>query len=46
MVLGAVLVMLILITGVIGEPSYLSVTGLRNSALFAAPLGIDGGWVR
>ena len=38
-VLGAVLVMLILITGVI-EPSYLSVTGLRNSALFAAPLGI------
>ncbi|MET0831930.1 MAG: ABC transporter permease [Acidimicrobiia bacterium] len=38
-VLGAVLVVLILITGVI-EPSYLSVTGLRNSALFAAPLGI------
>jgi ribose transport system permease protein len=38
-VLAAVLVLLILITGII-EPSYLSVTGLRNSALFAAPLGI------
>jgi ribose transport system permease protein len=38
-VLTGVLVVLILITGAI-EPNYLSVNGLRNTALFAAPLGI------
>lgn len=38
-VLGAVLVTLIAITGII-EPNYISVSGLRNTALFAAPLGI------
>ena len=38
-VLSGVLVTLILITGMI-EPRYLSVTGMRNTALFAAPLGI------
>lgn len=38
-VLGAVLVVLVVITGIV-EPAYLSVTGLRNTALFAAPLGI------
>ena len=38
-VLTAVLVVLILITGAI-EPNYLSINGLRNTALFAAPLGI------
>lgn len=39
LVLIAVLVILILITGAI-RPSYLSFTGLRNSALFAVPIGI------
>jgi ribose transport system permease protein len=39
LVLGGVLVMLVLITGVI-RPSYLSVSGLRNTVLLAAPLGI------
>ncbi|MFW2339476.1 MAG: ABC transporter permease [Acidimicrobiia bacterium] len=39
LVLIATLVILILITGVI-RPSYLSFTGLRNSALFAVPIGI------
>ena len=39
LVLIAVLVVLILVTGAI-EPSYLSFTGLRNSALFAVPIGI------
>lgn len=38
-VLIAVLVALILLTGLV-EPNYLSVTGLRNSTLFAAPIGI------
>jgi ribose transport system permease protein len=39
LVLIAVLIALILATGTI-EPNYLSVTGLRNSVLFAAPIGI------
>ncbi len=39
LVLVAVLVILILITGAI-EPNYLSVSGLRNSALFAVPIGV------
>lgn len=39
LVLSTVLVLLVVLTGLI-EPSYLSVTGLRNTALFAAPLGI------
>ncbi|MGI9646112.1 MAG: ABC transporter permease [Ilumatobacteraceae bacterium] len=39
MVLTIVLVALILITGII-EPSYLSISGLRNTLLLAAPLGI------
>ena len=39
LVLGAVLILLILITGAV-EPNYLSVGGLRNSALFAVPIGI------
>ena len=38
-VLGGVLVVLILVTGII-EPQYLSVNGLRNTVLLAAPLGI------
>ena len=38
-VLGGVLVVLILITGAI-QPTYLSVSGLRNTVLLAAPLGI------
>ena len=38
-VLSSVLVALIAITGMI-EPNYLSINGLRNTALFAAPLGI------
>jgi ribose transport system permease protein len=38
-VLSGVLVILIVITGLI-EPNYLSINGLRNTALFAAPLGI------
>jgi ribose transport system permease protein len=38
-VLGGVLVALIAITGAI-QPSYLSVGGLRNTVLLAAPLGI------
>ncbi|MBT8201985.1 MAG: ABC transporter permease [Acidimicrobiia bacterium] len=39
LVLVAVLIILILVTSVV-EPNYLSVTGLRNSALFAAPIGV------
>ena len=39
LVLGIVLFVLILITGWV-EPNYLSVAGLRNSALFAVPIGI------
>ncbi|GBE23359.1 MAG TPA: ABC transporter permease [Actinobacteria bacterium] len=39
MVLSVVLVMLVLVTGAI-QPNYLSVKGLRNTALVAAPLGI------
>lgn len=38
-VLSAVLVILVAITAII-EPSYLSLAGLRNTALYAAPLGI------
>jgi ribose transport system permease protein len=38
-VLIAVLFVLIMLTG-LAEPNYLSFTGLRNSALFAAPIGI------
>jgi ribose transport system permease protein len=38
-VLTSVLVALIAITGMI-EPNYISIGGLRNTALFAAPLGI------
>ncbi|REK18147.1 MAG: ABC transporter permease [Actinobacteria bacterium] len=41
-VLGSVLVVLVLVTGVI-EPNYLSVSGLRNTVLLAAPLGIMAG---
>lgn len=39
LVLIMVLVMLVLITGAI-RPSYLSIGGIRNSALFAVPIGI------
>lgn len=39
LVLGGVLVVLVLITGAI-QPSYLSTSGLRNTVLLAAPLGI------
>ncbi len=39
LVLGAVLVALVAVTGVV-EPNYLSFDGLRNTVLFAAPLGI------
>ncbi len=42
LVLMAVLLVLILVTGIV-EPNYLSVTGLRNSALFAAPIGVLAG---
>lgn len=38
-VLGAVLVLLVLLTGVI-EPGYFSPRGLRNTLLLAAPVGI------
>jgi ribose transport system permease protein len=38
-VLGAVLVVLVAATGAV-QPSYLSVSGLRNTVLLAAPLGI------
>jgi ribose transport system permease protein len=38
-VLGAVLILLILVTGAI-EPRYLTPQGLRNTVLLAAPLGI------
>lgn len=38
-VLTLVLLLLVVVTGVI-EPSYLSVSGLRNTLLLAAPLGI------
>jgi len=41
-VLGGVLVVLVLVTGVI-QPSYLSASGLRNTVLLAAPLGIMAG---
>lgn len=41
-VLGAVLVVLVLATGVI-QPSYLSASGLRSTVLLAAPLGIMAG---
>lgn len=41
-VLAAVLVLLIFITGAI-EPGYLSVSGIRNTLLQAAPLGILAG---
>lgn len=41
-VLAAVLVVLVLVTGVI-EPRYLSVSGIRNTILLAAPLGIMAG---
>lgn len=41
-VLGGVLVALVLVTGLI-EPNYLSVSGLRNTVLLAAPLGIMAG---
>ena len=39
LVLVGVIVVLILITGTI-QPNYLSVSGLRNSALFAVPIGV------
>ena len=39
LVLVAVLLVLIVITGIV-EPNYLSVDGLRNSALFAVPIGV------
>jgi ribose transport system permease protein len=39
LVLVAVLLILIVITGIV-EPNYLSVNGLRNSALFAVPIGV------
>jgi ribose transport system permease protein len=39
LVLVGVLIVLILITGAI-EPNYLSVSGLRNSVLFAVPIGV------
>lgn len=39
LVLVGVLIVLILITGAI-EPNYLSINGLRNSALFAVPIGV------
>ena len=39
LVLVAVLITLILVTGLV-ESNYLSVSGLRNSALFAAPIGV------
>ncbi|MDJ0665057.1 MAG: ABC transporter permease [Acidimicrobiia bacterium] len=39
LVLIGVLVLLIILTGLI-EPNYLSINGLRNSALFAVPIGI------
>ncbi len=38
-VLIGVLIVLIFVTGAI-EPNYLSVSGLRNSALFAVPIGV------
>lgn len=41
-VLSVVLVALILVTSLI-EPRYMSVTGLRNTVLLAAPLGIMAG---
>lgn len=39
LVLGIVLMVLIAVTGMV-EPNYLSFAGLRNSALFAVPIGI------
>lgn len=39
LVLVAVLIALILITGAI-QPNYLSITGIRNSVLFAVPIGV------
>jgi ribose transport system permease protein len=38
-VLAAVLVVLILVTGAV-QPNYLSFSGMRNTVLFAAPLGV------
>lgn len=42
LILGAVLVILFLVTGAI-EPNYLSANGVRNTLLQAAPLGILAG---
>ena len=42
LVLGVVLVALVIATGII-EPRYLSLGGLRNTVLLAAPLGILAG---
>jgi ribose transport system permease protein len=42
LVLSAVLVILVLVTGIV-EPNYLSAGGLRNTLLQAAPLGILAG---
>ncbi|HEY3428734.1 MAG TPA: ABC transporter permease [Acidimicrobiia bacterium] len=41
-VLGSVLVVLVIVTGII-EPRYLTFSGLRNTVLLAAPLGIMAG---
>lgn len=42
LVLGSVLVLLVVVTGII-EPRYLTSSGLRNTVLLAAPLGIMAG---
>ncbi len=42
LVLGSVLVLLVVVTGII-EPRYLTFSGLRNTVLLAAPLGIMAG---
>ncbi|MDJ0954472.1 MAG: ABC transporter permease [Acidimicrobiia bacterium] len=39
LVLIGVLIVLIILTGLV-EPNYISVNGLRNSALFAVPIGV------
>lgn len=39
LVLGGVLVLLVLVTGLV-EPGYLSLQGLRNTLLLAAPVGV------
>ncbi|HJQ96325.1 MAG TPA: ABC transporter permease [Acidimicrobiia bacterium] len=41
-VLGSVLIVLVIVTGII-EPRYLTFSGLRNTVLLAAPLGIMAG---